>query len=99
MRLPHSLAVLQRLRLQRRGAAQAGGHDGVGGSGRQHMPMPTARMVGVAMGDHRPINTARRIDIEIPRLDIEPRWRHSRPGLRCRRSTRPYLLIESHRGA
>ena len=61
------------------GLAQAGEilavsfrHDGDGFRRGQHGAMTRARMVGVAVGHHRPVNGAHRVDVEVAGRAVEP---------------------------
>ncbi len=62
---PHRFAIGDRLRAAGEAGAVARLHDRQRLGRRQHRPVPGAGMVGMAVGDQRPLDRAGRVDVEI----------------------------------
>ncbi len=65
----HHLAIGQALQVQPR-AQPAAQHAGTDGGG-QHLGVAGAGMVGMGMGDHRPVHRAPGVDVEIARRAVQ----------------------------
>ena len=71
----HPLAIGDRLRRAREMFAIAQAHDPKRLRGGEHRAMACARVIGLAMGDERPLHRPQGIDMKIACAAIEPRRR------------------------
>ena len=83
---PHTLAVFQRLLGGIGHILEAGPHDRQGLRRGQGGPMAGPCMVAMAVGDDRPRDSHRRVDVEIAGFAIEAAWRRIEPGPRIQGS-------------
>ena len=79
---PAGFAVVHAVVCARRACAETRAHDGGGRRCRQHRLVAGARVVGMAVRDHRAVDGAVRVDVEIARDAVEAASRLAQPTLR-----------------